>query len=269
MTNDGRRAFALAMGTLALGAFTTACDSLTSAPLAAITQAVSADEAATGEEVGNDETDTDTDDGDRDRPPPPGGGMDGGCGPGDRPPPGEGDFGDIDVPVCQPPVADDVELRRPPPPRGHLAAVYDEDESFDLSDEELASLQADLAEGCEARNAAALEDFDVDDSGDLSQEEWDTLHETKRAEHEAERAALDTDGDGEISPEEHEAARASLIEAWDTDGDEDLNAEERAAMREDLQALVRAGERLPPLPFRGMRHGGPPPDGPPPDDGEG
>jgi hypothetical protein len=35
----------------------------------------------------------------------------------------------------------------------------------------------------------------------------------------------------------------------------DLDDAERAAMRVDLQALVRAGERLPPLPFMGAHHG--------------
>ena len=100
-----------------------------------------------------------------------------------------------------------------------------------------------------------IADFDEDGDSLLSQAEWDAAREARRAAHEEERASLDTDGDGEISSDEHDAARAALVATWDVDGSGDLDDAERAAMRVDLQALVRAGERLPPLPFMGAHHG--------------
>jgi hypothetical protein len=242
-----------------------ACDSMLSAfePLTEVTQAVTAEDAATSEEIDGNADESDMVARECDGP------RDGDGGPLFPPPPPE-----VEIAACAPPVADDVDLGRGGRPRGHLAPIYDEDESRDLNDEELASLQADAAAGCTARNASLLDEFDVDTDGLLSQSEWDSMREAKRALRDAEREALDTDGDGEISREEHEAAHAALIEAWDVDDNGDLDDAERAAMREDLQQLVRTGERLPPLPIFGAHHQGdrpppPPPDGmPPPPDGE-
>jgi hypothetical protein len=163
-------------------------------------------------------------------------------------------FGDVEVPVCAPPVAADVDLGHRPHGRAHLAAIYDNDESGDLDETELAALQADAALGCELKNAALLADFDVDDDGVLAQDEYDAAREARRAARDAARAAADTDGDGEVSRAEHRAAEEAILTAWDVDSSGDLDETERAAMRADLQALVRAGADLPPLPGRGARH---------------
>jgi hypothetical protein len=163
-------------------------------------------------------------------------------------------FGDVEVPVCAPPNAADVDVGHRRHGRAHLAAIYDNDESGDLDDTELAALQSDAALGCELKNAALLASFDVDDDGVLAQDEFDAAREARRAARDAARAAADTDGDGEVSRAEHEAAEAAVLSAWDVDGSADLDDVERAAMRADLQALVRAGADLPPLPGRGARH---------------
>jgi hypothetical protein len=163
-------------------------------------------------------------------------------------------FGDVEVPVCAPPVAADVDLKHRRHGRAHLAAIYDNDESGDLDDAEAAALQSDAALGCALKNAALLADFDVDDDGVLAQDEYDAAREARRAARDAARAAADTDGDGEVSRAEHEAAEAALLAAWDVDGSGDLDETERAAMRVDLQALVRAGADLPRLPGGGARH---------------
>lgn len=243
-----------------------ACDSLLETTTQ-LTQAITAEDSAATDEVAatNDAATDDT-------------GMDGDCNraAGERGRPGEPppDFGELDVAACAPPVAEGVTLGRPPHGRGHLAPVYDADESRSLDDTELAALQADVTAGCTARNAALITDFDEDGDGLLSQAEWDAARAARRAAHEEERAGLDTDGDGEISSEEHDAARAALIATWDADGSGDLDEDERAAMRTDLQALVRAGEPLPPLPFMGAHHGPGGPGGhggmpPPPDSDDG
>jgi len=244
---------------------TTACDSLLETTTQ-LTQALTAEDSAATDEVAVDDGATDaatTDDA----------GMDGDCHrpAGERGRPGQAppDFGALDVAACAPPVAEGVTLGRPPHGRGHLAPVYDADESHSLDDTELAALQADVTAGCTARNAALITDFDEDGDSLLSQAEWDAAREARRAAHEEERASLDADGDGEISSEEHDAARAALIATWDADSSGDLDEAERAAMRTDVQALVLAGEPLPPLPFMGARHGPgrghggmpPPPDG--------
>jgi hypothetical protein len=229
---------------------TTACDSLLETTTW-LTQAITAeDSAATDDVAATDATDdAATDDA----------GMDGDCNrpAGERGRPGEPppEFGELDVAACAPPVAEGVTLGRPPHGRGHLAPVYDADESRSLDDAELAALQADVTAGCTARNAALITDFDEDGDGLLSRAEWDAARAARRAAHEEERQSLDTDGDGEISSEEHDAARAALIATWDADGSGDLDEAERAAMRTDVQALVRAGEPLPPLPFMGAHHG--------------
>jgi hypothetical protein len=234
----------------------TACDSVVSAePLSAITDAVTAAE---------DTIDATTQDGDGHR------GHRGRHG--ER---GNGEHGDrcddsagasVELPVCTPPVASDVVHDHPPHGPRHLVALYDADASGDLSDEELAALQADVTAGCEAKRVAALAAFDADGNGELSQAEWDALTTAKRAEREAAHAARDLDGDGEVSRAEREAARAADIAEFDTDGDGALSDEEQAAMRTALQALVRAGEHVPPLHgVLGEDRG--PPCGPPPSEG--
>lgn len=251
-------------GAVALSLMTVAaCEADLESAITSVTDALSAEAQALADDVTDAAADADADgaadeDGDGQ-----------GRGPrgerGDRPPPPEG-FEEIEVEACTPPVADGVDLGRRPHHRGHLAPIYDADESRSLDDTEQAALVADLTAGCSARNAAVLADFDVDASGDLSQEEWDAARASLRAAHEEERASLDTDGDGELSESEHEAARAELMATWDLDDSGDLDADERAAMRADLQALVRAGDPLPPLPLFGPPGGHHHRRGPPPDD---
>ena len=224
--------------------------------LTGLTQALGAEDAAAGDEAS---TDTGSGDGtgadatgdatsdappdcDRDR-------RDHGIAPPDG-------FDGVELAACAPPVDDGVALGRPPHHRGHLAPIYDEDESHSLEDAELQELTDDVTAGCTARNAQLLVDFDTDQSGALSQTEWDAARQALRDAHAAERAAIDTDADGEISDAEHEAARAALIATWDEDDSGDLDETERAAMRADLQQLVRTGQPLPPLPLLG------PPGGP-------
>lgn len=238
MTVMRRSATAMA---LTLGTF--ACD-IELDPVEAVAQALNAEDAAVADE-GAGAADGEDREG-RHRPP--------ACR-GDRPPP-QG-FEDIEVAACAPPVGDDVDLGRAPPHRGHLAPIYDADESHTLEEAELTLLQADLTAGCGARNGALLADFDVDADGVLSQIEWDSARIARRAAHDEERDALDTDGNGELSRDEHDAARAALIATWDADEDGELSAEERIELRADMQALVRAGDPLPPLPLG-------PPDGPRP-----
>ena len=148
-------------------------------------------------------------------------------------------------------------------PRGergeHMNVVlnaYDVDGDGALSDEEQATLEADLVAGCEARRAALIEAFDADGDGALSEEERATAQEAIAAEREAERAAreasllesYDADGDGELSHEERHAAHdaeraareAAQVEAYDVDGDGELSDEEQATMEEARAAAVRA-----------------------------
>jgi len=256
---------AAAIGVLA------ACDTDLSEPLTALTQALEAEDSATTDDTVADDPSTgdanaddsvaDDDMGDCD-------GPEGRRRRGIPPPDG---FDDVEVAACALPLEDGVDEGRRPHHRGHLAPLYDEDESHDLSAAEAAALAADVAAGCAARAATLLASYDTDGSGALSQDEWDAARDALRAAHDAERATLDTDGDGEVSRSEHEAAEADLIATWDLDDSGDLDDTERAAMREDLQALVRAGERLPRLPFLGPPGGHPhdhrgPPPGPRPDD---
>jgi len=271
--------------------------------LTGLTQALGAEDAAAGDETS---TDTSGDAGtSADAPPdaasdaPPDAPPDA---PSDGPPDCDRDrrdhgiappdgFDGVEIAACVPPVDDGVDLGRPPHHRGHLAPIYDADESHSLDDTELQQLTDDVTAGCTARNAQLLVDFDTDESGGLSQTEWDAARQAMHDAHEAERAAIDTDGDGEISDDEHEAARAALIATWDDDDSGDLDDAERAAMRADLQELVRTGQPLPPLPLlgppggpdgpdgdhhrgpHGDHHGGPDGDGdgppPPPDDNSG
>jgi hypothetical protein len=257
-------------GAVALSLMTVAaCEADLEGAITSVTDALNAEAQALADDVTDAAADDDDDDDDADDDGAADDGDGEGRGPrgerGDRPPPPEG-FEEIEVEACTPPVADGVDLGRRPHHRGHLAPIYDVDESRSLDDTEQAALVADLTAGCTARNAAVLADFDVDASGDLSQAEWDSARASLRAAHEAERASLDTDGDGELSETEHEAARAELMATWDLDDSGDLDADERAAMRTDLQALVRAGDPLPPLPLfgppggHGRGHRGPPPD---------
>ena len=148
-------------------------------------------------------------------------------------------------------------------PRGergeHMEVVlnaYDVDGDGALSDEEQATLEADLVAGCEARRAALIEAFDTDGDGALSEEERASAQEAIAAEREAERVAreaallesYDADGDGELSHEERHVARdaeraareAALVEAYDVDGDGELSDEEQATMEEARAAEVRA-----------------------------
>lgn len=230
----------------------TACD-VNLEPLTAVTQALGAEDAAAGDEAA--------------APPAAGEGGDGDDAAGlddveegrvphdcDRerrergiaPPDG---FEDVALAACLPPLADGVDPGRAPRHRGHLAPLYDSDESHSLDDGERQQLFDDVTAGCTARNARLLADFDADTDGALSQTEWDAARAARREAREAERAALDSDGDGEISREEHEAARANLIATWDSDASGDLDEGERATMRADLQERVRAGDMLPPLPL--------------------
>lgn len=224
-----------------------------------ITQAITAEDTASSDEATVDDGSADVDDAD-----------DGDCERrrGDRgiaPPDG---FDDVEIEACALPLAEGVDAGRRPHHRGHLAPLYDADESRFLDDTERATLIADVGAGCAARTAGLLADFDTDVDGVLSQDEWDAARAAHRATRDAERASIDTDANGEVSDVEHEAARAALIATWDVDGSGDLDETERATMRTDLQALVRAGEPLPPLPLlgppgghrRGGRHGPPPGD---------
>lgn len=223
---------------------------LTAELTAQLTEAITAEEQAVVDDVASaderadsaDDEDDDDDDGERRHAASPGLAPD--------------SFGDVDVPVCLPPVAADVDIGQRPHRRAHLAAIYDNDESGDLDDTEHAALVADAALGCALKNAALIADFDVDDDGLLAQDEYDAAREARREARAAARAAADTDGDGEVSRAEHAAATAAVVSAWDADGSGDLDDAERAAMRADLQALVRAGADLPLLPGRGARHHG-------------
>jgi hypothetical protein len=257
-----------------------ACDGDLDA-LAGVSQALGAEDAAAAAETGDDAASDDAasddltgeapHDCDRER-------RDHGI----APPAG---FEGVEIAACAPPIADGVDVGRPPHHRGHLAPLYDADESHSLDDAEQRQLIDDVTAGCTARSARLLADFDDDADGALSQAEWDAARQAMRDAHEGLRTSLDSDGDGEISPTEHEAARAALIATWDVDDSGDLDATERAALRADLQALVRAGDPLPPLPLlappgargemhsdhpgHGAHHGdhdGPSPPPPPGDD---
>jgi hypothetical protein len=129
-----------------------------------------------------------------------------------------------------------------------LAFIYDDDNSHSLDDTEKAKLQADLAAGCTARNAALLSTFDADGSGDLNQAEWDAAVAADKAAHDAQFAAIDTDGDGRISPTEMDAARAAFLATWDSNGNGTLDDDELATLRAAMQQLVRSGEELPFIP---------------------
>jgi len=75
------------------------------------------------------------------------------------------------------------------------------------------------------------EQYDSDGDGELSDDERDAAREAFMEE-------FDTDGDGELSREERHAVREALhdafIERYDTDGDGELSQEERETARADF-----------------------------------
>lgn len=150
------------------------------------------------------------------------------------------------------------ESEGPRPPRAHdrgervrfLLGTYDLDGDGSLSDEEQATLEADLEARCQNRMNLLLAEFDANGDGELDEAEWDAAHEAIRARFEARHAEVlaefDADGNGELDEEErhaaHEARRAAFeaeLSAFDADGDGELSDEERAALVEFVRARVR------------------------------
>lgn len=133
-----------------------------------------------------------------------------------------------------------------------LLWIYDVDDSGDLSDDERAELEADLAVRCDNLQAALLEAFDADLDGTLSDEELtnaQAAYEAERVAREvAELAEFDADGDGQLSHEErraaHDAKKAALIARFDADASGDLDDTEAAALRAYMRSVVR-GEIAP------------------------
>jgi len=197
---------------------------------------------------------------------------DGGIGDGERPelerefggPPGPGmGFGEGGAPAfagdrpMQPGGGGD-ELRPPRAEDRHarvqrLLGIYDSDQSGDLSDEERAQLEADLAARCENRTRLLLAEFDANGDGELDDAEWDAAHEAIRARFEARKAELlaefDANGDGELDEEEcraaHEARRAEFegeLGSFDADGDGELSDEERQALNDFVRSRVRGDQ---------------------------
>lgn len=140
----------------------------------------------------------------------------------------------------------------------HLLFIYDVDGDGTLSDAERAELLADLAAGCEARQAALLSEFDANGDGALDADELAAAQAARQAERdarEAERlAAFDANGDGTLDETEREAAhtaheaeeaeaQAAVEAEYDADGDGALSEEEAATMREALREKIRSGEK--------------------------
>ena len=78
-----------------------------------------------------------------------------------------------------------------------------------------------------------LEKFDTDGDGKLSQEERDAAKAAKKERRAAFIEKHDTNGDGELDKEEKAAAKEAIIANYDTDGDGKLSREERKAARAD------------------------------------
>ncbi|MFC5050196.1 EF-hand domain-containing protein [Rubritalea spongiae] len=91
---------------------------------------------------------------------------------------------------------------------------------------------------CEKIREHILEKFDADGDGELSEEEREAAKAAMKERKEAFIAKYDTDGDGELSEDEKQAAKDLIIAQYDTDGDGKLSRDERQVARE-------AGEDLP------------------------
>jgi Ca2+-binding EF-hand superfamily protein len=121
-----------------------------------------------------------------------------------------------------------------------LLELYDADESGALDATELGALQGDVEARCAGREAALIARFDTDGDGELSDAERQAAREAlehrfgRGRGHERGDAGAD-DGDGESPRERRERAAGR----FDRDGDGRLNRGERRAFGEHLRGCVR------------------------------
>ena len=101
-------------------------------------------------------------------------------------------------------------------------------------------------EKCNGKGACAIEKFDTDGDGQLSEAERDAARNAKQAkieEHKAFRASFDLDQDGELSADEEvafkEARAQKVIEHFDADGDGVLNDSEKAQAEQAKRRLKK------------------------------
>lgn len=106
-------------------------------------------------------------------------------------------------------------------------------ESLDSYDTLISGLAAEDSE-VRAESAEGIARFDLDGDGMLSSEEFETARATLQAEF---LTLHDRDGDGALSEEEreeaHEEVRAEFLARYDTDGDGEISPEEREVIREN------------------------------------
>ena len=88
-------------------------------------------------------------------------------------------------------------------------------------------------QGCDKRRAHMIEKFDTDGDGKLSEEERETAKAAMAERKAAFMDKHDTNGDGEIDEDEKKAIKAAFLAKYDTDGDGKMNEEERKSARAD------------------------------------
>jgi len=94
-------------------------------------------------------------------------------------------------------------------------------------------IQAEEKKNCAAKKrAAALEKFDADGNGELSEEEKNAAKAAMAKRKAAFIAKYDTNGDGKLDQKERVAAKAAHMAKYDTNSDGKLSEEERKAARD-------------------------------------
>jgi len=86
--------------------------------------------------------------------------------------------------------------------------------------------------GCDKKRAHMMEKFDTDGDGKLSGEEREVAKAAKAERKAAFIAKHDTNGDGELDEDEKGAAKEAFMATYDTDSDGKLSKEERKAAHE-------------------------------------
>ncbi len=151
---------------------------------------------------------------------------------------GSGDLG---------PEEQDQTLTRHGPPPHHfhfMRWVYDADDSGDLDEAERATLLDDHTARCEAMQARLLAEWDADGDGALSDDELEAARAAHEAERDGDRAPGRPGGQGGPPPSEQRGAVPPPVQdEFDADGDGEISSGEASVAREVLRERIRSGER--------------------------
>jgi len=119
-----------------------------------------------------------------------------------------------------------------------LLRRHDKDGDGKLNEEEQTAADAEKERWAKAREEfrkqaeAAMNKIDTNGDGQISEQERQAAMESARAEWDRRRKEMDADGDGQISREERRAYFQKIQEKYDEDGDGKLSPEERRQMIE-------------------------------------